>query len=437
MKIGTEKEYTIKLSADQKIELNYYDNKPDKHIANYCFSITTGQIFSRKAIHSCLMQLVQEQPALRLIFPKSLRPDHGIVLPIHEIQTEFYYEEIDNKIDKESYLHQTLNSSISQAFQLESSPCIRFVAFKLSNKTMQLSVIMHHIICDVRSFVVFYNELLSKLIGKIQLQRAITPFNKLQQKYSSPTINPPVINFWQQQCSIGPPARLHFDGSSVTINTNILPCKLIYKPLVKEIYTRLKNKIENIEVGFSAIFLSAFQLAYAEYSQSNAFLIGMPFDFSGVPGLNSIGYFAAQRPIGYKQEDNISFMQLCINNEVQLQKVRNNYYCDLQELNFSTQDINTICRLPIIFSFVRLMPTINADGLNVTIHPPLKPETERDIQVTLIWNPKQQQLSIQALTLDSQDSFQQAQKLIELFMSKLYNITELIMLPRQTCMNAV
>ena len=353
--------HRVALTPDQQIEYELFQQCENKRFSNYCFTISVNRVISQEYLIQALQQCIYKQPTLRMIFPESMMPNEALCFAAEEVAIDFTYMPYSCASDRKALVEQ----KTQQPFVLEKTPPWRLIAFPLDEET-QLSLVMHHVICDVRSFVVFFRELTQGLSLKHQERSVSSGFEKLQNRFLPQTC---CEEFWRTQLSFCQPASLLVEP------INQAPCYRIEKRLHGMSYKQLTEKAMQMEAGVAAVFLSIFQLAYTQQSQREHFLIGMPVDLTYQYGRKTIGYYAAQRPVRY--EGHRTFADLCRFNEQQLQQINENYAVDLRQVIPKEQSLKAISQMPIVLSVVKLSSLSSQADIGIKSYPVTKAVQDR------------------------------------------------------------
>ena len=193
------------LSYEQRALWSLYQSAPDNTLANLMCAGRIRTALDIPALQQAFQQLLDRHPALRTTFALA---DGKPVQRVHE-HMEVRCSEEDASNWSEEFLQHCLSGEAYRPFDLERGPLLRLQLFSRSPQEHIFLLVVHHIIADFWSLVIFVYEL-EELYQAVKNERSAT-LSPLKVKFTdyvhwqtnllNDTSGQRLWNYWKQQLS--------------------------------------------------------------------------------------------------------------------------------------------------------------------------------------------------------------------------------------------
>jgi amino acid adenylation domain-containing protein len=275
--------------------------QPQSAAYNVAFAVRIRSPLDLPAFRRALQLLIDRHPSLRTTFEESAgqlfqRVHESIVLP---------FEVIDASALGEAQLQERLADEAHRPFDLERGPLVRIHLFCRSADDHVLLLNVHHIVGDLWSLAVVFDEMRQVYPLLREGRSAALPplaahyrdFVRWQADLLAGADGERLAGYWQRKLAGVPtaldlptdrprPARLRHHGGA-------LPCRL-----GPELIARVKALATRAQVTVYTVLLSAFQAMLGRYTGQEDFVIGSPFAGRSRPEFERlVGYFINMVPL--------------------------------------------------------------------------------------------------------------------------------------------
>ena len=302
------------ISHGQRALWSLFQSAPDHTMCNLMSAVRIQAELDVPALQWAFQQLVDRHPALRTTFAIS---DGQPVQRVHE-HMEVRFSEEDAATWSEEFLHHCLSGEAYRPFDLERGPLLRLQLFSRGPNEYIFLLVVHHIVSDFWSLVIFVHELeilyRSSKTGALSplppIESQFTDFVRWQTALMAQPEGDALWAYWKQQLSGTLPSL------PLPINRR-RPVWHSYRGasqhlrLDAELTGQLKNLSDQAETTlFTTLLATLYALLY-HYTDQEDLIVGSPMTGrSRSAWLNTIGYFVNSVLLRTSVSENPTFVTL-------------------------------------------------------------------------------------------------------------------------------
>jgi acyl carrier protein len=302
------------ISYGQRALWSLFQSAPDHTMCNLMSAVRIFAELDVPALQWAFQQLVDRHPALRTTFAISgERP----VQRVHEYM-EVRFSEEDATTWSEEFLHHCLSGEAYRPFDLERGPLLRLQLFSRGKNEYIFLLVVHHIIADFWSLVIFVHELeilyQAAKAGSPSplppLESQFTDFVRWQSEILGQQEGEQLWTYWKQQLS-GTLTPLHlpidrrrpvwqsYRGASQPLKIGA------------EITERLKALSHETDTTLFTTLLTTLYVMLYHYTDQEDLIVGSPMTGrSRSAWLNTIGHFVNPVVLRSSLAENPPFLTL-------------------------------------------------------------------------------------------------------------------------------
>ncbi len=266
-----------------------------------------------EALQSSLNTIVARHEALRTTFPSEDGKPIGVV----NVDTKIEVVTKDLSALAEAEVRTHVAEECRRPFELAVGPLLRVTLFHLAEHEHILVVTMHHIISDIWSLGIFFDELVSgynSLLAGGELRREALPlqyadFAAWQRRLLHGNRLDHSLSYWQQQLAGAPPLTDLPTYCARPAIRSFQGARCLFE-IPAELTASLKNLARAERVTLFMTLLGAFQTLLWTYAKHDDVVIGCP-SAGRRPGTeNVIGYFVNTLAVRTSLSGNPTFREL-------------------------------------------------------------------------------------------------------------------------------
>ena len=274
-------------------EINNLHNNP--LVFNNISGFSVSGDFDCDAFIWAFNRIIDNNESLRTCFENSEGTLAQIIKMTSNAEVSIYDCRVPDKREKEEQINKIIREELNKPFDLKNGPLVRASIIKLEDKLTYVIVVVHGIIEDDTSRLLFFRELSINYENYIKgyrndyqppkLQFAdLIMFNLSDEQHKEKNNK---IFQWQE--------NLNGNRDVLTLNTDFKrPAKLslnagIYNFIIPpETFSRIKALSKSAHKSLPVILLSAFNILLHKYSGNDSLTVGIPFSNRILPGTENI-----------------------------------------------------------------------------------------------------------------------------------------------------
>jgi len=264
---------------------------------NRCISIESKRDINIELLKESLAEIITHHDALRLSFAKEKEIwqgyNHDKLEPIVNIY-DFSKEKKSDRLIKNA-----LNDELA-SFDLAKPPLVKAIYFK-KKKNYQLSLIVHHLLVDMRSIRILLEDLMMNFMAKIQKEPFIMPFKTSSvQEYSNKLHNYIANNDFEEEIKYWQSELQDVKDDKKEVLESDLESKSI--SLSKKQTDNFLREAKEQNVNIHEYLLAKFAAAYKNHFDTKSLVLNTCFHgrddiFEDLKITKTIGWFNTVFPI--------------------------------------------------------------------------------------------------------------------------------------------
>ena len=283
------------ISYGQRALWTLFQSAPAHTMCNLMSAVRIRAELDVPALQWAFQQLIDRHPALRTSFAVS---DGQPVQRVHE-HMEARFSEEDASTWSEEFLRHCLSGEAYRPFDLERGPLMRLQLFSRSPAEHVFLLVVHHIIADFWSLVIFVHEL--ELLYQAAKSGQPNPLSPLESQFSD-------FVRWQSEVLALPEGEVHWTYWKEQLTGNLQPLHLpidrrrpawhSYRGashalrLDRVLTDKLKAVSHDAEATLFTTLLTTLYMLIFHYTDETDIIIGSPMTGrSRAAWLETIGYF--------------------------------------------------------------------------------------------------------------------------------------------------
>lgn len=265
---------------------------------------------------------------------------------------QFLHEEaeldfISVKMSDEDEINEHVTQTLSKPFNLQKAPLMRVSLVKISEDEHLLVIVLHHIITDGTSFVLFINDL-NNFYNQLMRNETAEPL-KTKSNYHNKLVYEQETfvskDYLEQVDKVAEELKgysaLNFLTTPVAHDSmDLFSGNRVYFTLDKALCERMNRVAQGHRATVFHFLYAAYSLLLRQYTRSNDILIGVPFaNREADPEREILGYFINTMPIRQILEEKDTFPDL-------LAKVKTGIFASLCRQNTAFEHLSSKLSLP-------------------------------------------------------------------------------------------
>ncbi|MDZ7401240.1 MAG: amino acid adenylation domain-containing protein [candidate division KSB1 bacterium] len=294
-------EYTAyPLSAGQKALWFLQQLNPSTTAYSITWAMRTEESLDIQALSRVLQKLVDRHAALRTTF---ISHQGQPVQIVHHHKSAGFFA-VDASGWNEHQLKEAINEQARQPFDLAAGPLLRVHLFSRSNHDHTFLVSAHHIITDLWSFALFFNEFETLYASELQgipvelppLKIEYTDYVYWQSKLLASEQGEKLWNYWQKVLEGDLPIiNLPIDHPRPTVQS--FDGAIQSAKFSAELKNKLRAMGERYNASLYRVLMAAFQVLLYRYTDQTDIIVGSPIAGRNKETFNVLGYFVNPLPI--------------------------------------------------------------------------------------------------------------------------------------------
>ncbi len=269
------------ISYGQRALWTLFQSAPDHTMCNLMSAVRIHADLDIPALQWAFQQLIDRHPALRTTFAIS---GGQPVQRVHE-HMEVRFSEEEASTWSEEFLHHCLSGEAHRPFDLERGPLLRLQLFKRGADEYVFLLVVHHIVADFWSLVIFVHEL--EVLYQAAKTGAPSPLPPLQSQFTDfvrwqaeMLTNPKgeaLWTYWKEQLTgVLPPLHLPIDrrrpmwqsyrGTSSALKLDL------------SLTEQLKTLSHTAGTTLFTTLLSSLYVLLYHYTDQDDLVVGLPHD---------------------------------------------------------------------------------------------------------------------------------------------------------------
>jgi amino acid adenylation domain-containing protein len=373
-----------------------YQMEPDAPTYNVPWAMTLHGKLDLQALQRAVNDLVARHESLRTVFAGT---DDGPVQIVTETMA-VPVETFDLQAAESSVRDDKLRELAHQPFNLETGPPVRIALLTQSPETNVLLVCMHHVICDVWSFEVLFNELALLYEGYRKNQPAELPALRIhyadyavwQRDYLKGEELARQIDYWKSTLEGAPPLlQLPLDKPRPAVETHVGRSEFVL--LDKRLQDALNSLAQEQHVTLFVLLLSAFDVLLHRYTGENDIVVGTAVSGRQRSELEGvIGFFLNTLAIRSNLSGNPAFTEIVRRNRLQTLDAFRHRDLPFEKLVEELQPVRSLSHAPlfqVLFVLIKQPDNIARFGNLAVSGADLEYEGAKlDLQLTLTETPQ-------------------------------------------------
>ncbi|MDQ0497108.1 non-ribosomal peptide synthetase, partial [Paenibacillus brasilensis] len=265
-----------------------------------------------ESVQQAFYIVLEQHPILKSVIEEENGNPYQNFQPTQPLHV--YVEDISTLEEEE--IIPSIRNKAKQPFVLEQDPLMRVYLMSRSEQEHFILVVIHHIIFDGSSFVIFIQSFLDAYKDLVQGKRpAVLPpaasysdFVEWEQTMLASAEGEKYRSYWKQQLSGAlPTLELPYDRSGFLVPS--VEAQTYTKRLPLEWVRRVKSFAQAQYTSLSTVLLSMYMVLLNQYSEQEDIIVGMPVMVRPEQRFDQlIGYFVNMLPIRSRMSATETFL---------------------------------------------------------------------------------------------------------------------------------